>query len=104
LAATHGGPNVVEVQVHPEPRCQEVLEQVREAEIVQAVDRVRPVSNRRKIFVLNNLPLDLTVDHAMPWPALRPGKFVHAFARHGVLPLSAGDLSKGFSDLWPTEG
>jgi hypothetical protein len=97
------GPNVVEVQVHPDPRCQEVLEQVREAEIVQAVDRVRPVFNRRKIFVLNNLPLDLTVDHARPWPALRPGKFVHAFARHGVLPLSAGDLSKAFPDLWPTE-
>jgi hypothetical protein len=99
-----GGPNVVEVQVHPDPRCQAMLEQVREAEIVQAVDRVRPVFNRRKIFVLNNLPLDLTVDHAMPWPALRPGKFVHAFARHGVLPLSAGDLSKGFPDLWPTDG
>jgi hypothetical protein len=98
-----GGPNVVEVQVHPDPRCQAMLEQVREAELVQAVDRVRPVFNRRKIFVLNNLPLDLTVDHAMPWPALRPGKFVHAFARHGVLPLSAGDLANAFPDLWRSE-
>ena len=98
-----GGPNVVEVQVHPDPRCQAMLEQVREAEIVQAVDRVRPVFNRRKIFVLTNLALDLTVDQAMPWPELRPGKFVHAFARHGVLPLSAGDLIKAFPDLWPTE-
>ena len=98
-----GGPNVVEVQVHPDPRCQAMLEQVREAEIVQAIDRVRPVFNRRKLLVLNNLPLDLTVDHAMPWPELRPGKFVHAFARHGVLPLSAGDLSKAFPDLWAFE-
>ena len=97
----NGGPNVVEVQVHPDPRCQAMLEQVREAEIAQAVDRVRPVFNRRRIIVLTNVALDLTVDHALTWPELRPGKFAYAFARHGVLPLSAGDLCRGFPDLWP---
>jgi hypothetical protein len=99
----NGGPNVVEVQVHPDPRCQEMLEQVREAEILQAIDRVWPVFNRRKIIVLTNLALDLTVDQVMPWSELRPSKFAHAFARHGVLPLSAGDLCRGFPDLWPTK-
>ena len=99
----NGGPNVTEVQVHPDPRCQAMLEQVREAEIVQAVDRVRPVFNRRRIFVLTNLALDLTIDRALPWPELRPGKFAHAFARHRVLPLSAGDLTKAFPDLWASE-
>jgi hypothetical protein len=97
----NGGPNVVEVQVHPDPRCQAVLEQVREAEIVQAIDRVRPVFNRRRIIVLTSLALDITVDRALPWTELRPGKFGHAFARHGVLPLSAGDLARSFPDLWP---
>jgi hypothetical protein len=58
------------------------------------------VFNRRKIFVLTSLALDLTVDQALPWPELRPGRFAHAFARLGVLPLSAGDLAKGFPDLW----
>jgi hypothetical protein len=58
-------PNVAEVQVHPDTRCQSMLEQVREAEMVQAIDRVRPVLNHRRVFVLNHLPLDLTVDHAM---------------------------------------
>jgi hypothetical protein len=80
-----------------------MLEQVREAEIAQAVDRVRPVFNRRRIIVLTSLALDLTVDRALPWPELRPGKFAHAFARRGVLPLSAGDLAKAFPDLWPSE-
>jgi hypothetical protein len=98
-----GGPNVVAVQVHPDPRCQAVLEQVREAEIAQAIDRVRPVFNRRRIIVLTNVALDLTVDHAWTWPQLRPGKFVNALARHGVLPLSAGDLCRGFPDLWRSE-
>jgi hypothetical protein len=99
----NGGANVVDVQVHPDPRCQALLEQVREAEIIQAVDRVRPVFNRRRIIVLTNVALDLTVDHAVTWPELRPGKFVHAFAQHGVLPLSAGDLCRGFPSLWPSE-
>ena len=97
------GPNVAEVQVHPDTRCQAMLEQVREAEIAQAVDRVRPVFNRRRILVLTNLALDLTVDHALTWPELRPGKLAFAFARHGVLPLSARDLCRGFPDLWRLE-
>jgi len=99
----NGGANVVEVQVHPDSRCQSMLEQVREAEIAQAVDRVRPVFNRRRIIVLTNIALDLTVDHALTWPELRPGKFACAFAQHGVLPLSAGDLCRGFPSLWPSE-
>jgi hypothetical protein len=99
----NGGANVVEVQVHPDPRCQALLEQVREAEIIQAVDRVRPVFNRRRIFVLTNLALDLTVDRALPWPELRPGIFAFAFVRYGVLPLSAGDLANVFRDLWASE-
>jgi hypothetical protein len=101
--ARNGGSNVAEVQVHPDTRCQAMLEQVREAEIAQAVDRVRPVFNRRRIIVLTNVALDLTVDHTVTWPELRPGKFACAFTRHGVLPLSAGDLCRGFSDLWRLE-
>jgi hypothetical protein len=97
----NGGANIVEVQVHPDPRCQALLEQVREAEIAQAVDRVRPAFNRRRIIVLTNVALDLTVDHALTWPELRPGKFAYVFARHGVLPLSAGDLCRGFPSIWP---
>jgi hypothetical protein len=80
-----------------------VLEQIREAEMVQAIDRVRPIFNHRKVFVLNNLPLDLTVDRAMTWPELRPSKFARAYARHGVLPLSPGDLSRCFPDLWKSQ-
>jgi hypothetical protein len=35
-------PNTVYVQVHPDPRCQAMLEQVREAEIVQGVTGYAP--------------------------------------------------------------
>jgi hypothetical protein len=98
-----GAFNLIELQVHFDARCQTVLEQIREAEMVQAIDRVRPVFNRRKIFVLNNLPLDLTIDRALTWSELRPGKFVLAYARQGVLPLSAVDLARCFLDLWRSE-
>ena len=96
-------PNIAEAQVHFDPRCQSMLEQIREAEMVQAIDRVRPIFNHRKVFVLNNLPLDLTVDHAVTWSELRPGKFVLAFARYGVLPLSGHDLTRCFPDFWRTK-
>jgi hypothetical protein len=39
----------------------------------------------------------------MSWPELRPGKFVLAFARLGVLPLSAGDLTRCFPNLWTSK-
>ena len=68
--------------------------------MVQAIDRVRPIFNHRKVFVLNNLPLDLTVDRVMTWPEMRPSRLVRAFARHGVLPLSPADLTRCFSDLF----
>jgi hypothetical protein len=99
----NGGADVAKVQVHSDPRCQAMLEQIREAEIAQAIDRVRPVFNRRRVIVLTNVALDLTVDHALAWPELRPGKFAYAFSRHGVLPLSAGDLCRAFPSLWPSE-
>jgi hypothetical protein len=79
-----GEANIAKVQVHPDTRCEAMLEQVREAEIAQATDRVRPVFNRRRIIVLTNIALDLTVNHALTWPELRTGKFAHAFVQHGV--------------------
>jgi hypothetical protein len=42
----------VEVAVHPDPRCQAILEQVRERETEQAVDRLRLVHRERPARVL----------------------------------------------------
>jgi hypothetical protein len=95
--------NVAHAQVHFDPRCQAVLEQIREAEMVQAIDRVRPIFNHRKVFVLNSLPLDLTVDRTLSWSELRPGSFAKAYARCGLLPLSPCDLARCFPDLWRSE-
>ena len=85
----------VEVEVHPDPRCQELLEQIREAEIVQAADRVRPIFNERSIVLLNELALDVTYDRIVTHKelAMDGNRFEQAAARGAALPLSATELA-----------
>ena len=94
----------VEVEVHPDPRCQELLEQIREAEIVQAADRVRPIFNERSIVLLNELALDVTYDRIVTHKelAMDGNRFEQAAARGAALPLSATELARCFPDLWPS--
>jgi hypothetical protein len=94
----------VEVEVHPDPRCQELLEQIREAEIVQAADRVRPIFNKRFIVLLNELALDVTYDRIVTHKELvmDGNRFEQAAARGAALPLSATELARCFPDLWPS--
>jgi hypothetical protein len=95
----------VEVEVHPDPRAQAVLEQIREAEILQAADRVRPVFNRRRIVLANNLVLDVTYSRAMTHAELVAGgnRLEQAYAATGILPLGAADLHAAHPRLFATE-
>ena len=52
----------VEVAGHPDPRVQEILEIIREDELMQAFDRPRPVWHRRQYVLMNDLCLDATYD------------------------------------------
>jgi hypothetical protein len=92
----------VEVEVHPDPRCQELLEQIREAEIVQAADRVRPIFNERSIVLLNELALDVTYDRIMTHKELvmDGNRFERAAVRGAAIPLSASEMHRIFPDLW----
>jgi hypothetical protein len=51
-----------EVSAHPDPFAQALLEQVREAGIVQMADRVRPVWHDRLVVIATDVPVDLEVD------------------------------------------
>jgi hypothetical protein len=94
----------VEVEVHPYPRCQELLEQIREAEIVQGADRVRPIFNERFIVLLNELALDVTYDRIVTHEELVMGgnRYERAWAEKGILPTGARDMNRMFGELWPT--
>lgn len=83
------------VQYHPDRRIQKVLEQSREAESCQAIDRLRVVNDRGdklpNIFVLSNVPLDLTVDHAVSWKEFQKVQAIWDESG-GVFPMHPEDL------------
>jgi hypothetical protein len=86
------------VQIHPDDRVQLVLEQIREAESVQAIDRLRllrpnSVAGERQVFVLSSVPLDIEVDHHWHWKQLQRVLELWREAA-GVLPLDAPQLAK----------
>jgi hypothetical protein len=60
------------VSVHPNPRVQAVVEQGREAEMVQAIDRLRLIHNekRKTVYILCSIPLDMPIDELVTWKQL----------------------------------
>lgn len=82
---------------HGDPFVQRVLEQKREAEMLQAIDRLRLVHAQapKPVFILSNLPLDLTVDELVTLEQLAGtddilGLLLDQMA--GVVPLRASIL------------
>ncbi len=60
----------VRVQTHPDWRAQLLLEQVREAESEQALDRLRLLrgeGKQRQVYILSSVPLNVTVDYGWSW-------------------------------------
>lgn len=96
----------VDVNVHADPRVQAVVEQVRENESLQAIDRLRLVHSDKvkKVFILSNIPLDIDVDETRTWDELMNGtRLERAWGQlNGVLPLSPALLAERFPDLWST--
>lgn len=90
----NGGTYAVKVQVHPDPQVQRMLEQVREAEMLRAIDRVRPIFNHRRIVILSQVVL-VTVDQVLMWRDRTEGnRLLRVWERGGTLPLSKTDLCK----------
>lgn len=91
------------VEVHPDPFTQSILEQIREAEVLQAIDRVRAIFNVRRIIILTSVILDITVDMALTWTDL---KALLALERRfpDVLPLRYDVIRCKAPDLIGTGG
>ena len=73
-AIQHKGhsPHVIRTSCHPDPRAQVLLEQIREAETTQAIDRLRLVHKPKgprspRVFILSNIPVDIEVDQLFRW-------------------------------------
>ena len=87
----------VVTQVHPDCRVQTILEQVRESESTQAIDRLRLLrangSSQRQVFILSSVPLDITVDHLWSWSNLQKLLALWDEA-DGILPLNPKHMIK----------
>jgi hypothetical protein len=94
------------VAVHPDADGQRILEQYRECETAQAIDRLRLIHNEtpKRVVIVSNVVCDVTVDRLDAWRDVMPCGLTQAFIRHGACPLTAGELARCFSDLWPSEG
>ena len=96
----------VDVVRHPDLRVQKVLEQLREEELVQAIDRLRLVhaATPKYVYVLSNLTLDIDVDDAVTWEELMHGSRLERAwdTLPGVMPLAPAWLATRFPHLWAT--
>lgn len=90
-------------QVHPDWRCQALLEQMRESESTQAIDRLRllrPHSEglQRRVFILCSVPLDITVDRLESWERFQ--EYLRIFDDcAGIVPLNAEHLIGAVPDV-----
>lgn len=91
------------VQLHPDHRVQAIMEQIRETESTQAIDRLRLLrphkdNKQRRVFILSSVPLDITVDHLLSWDALQRSLALMEEA-DGFLPLNKTHLAERCSSV-----
>lgn len=96
----------VNVTVCDDYRAQFLQHLQRECETLQAIDRLRLIHNDevKNVFVLSNVPLDITVDNLVSFKELKTWRtsIEKALMRtsHGVLPLGSEYLVEKFPDLF----
>ena len=75
--------------------------QIREAETVQAIARLRLVwaDYQKRVFLLSNLPVEMPVDHLIEFNDLMPDKLEIELIKAGDLPLTPLGLEQMRPDL-----
>jgi hypothetical protein len=108
IQTAEGQPHPVSVHMHPDPRINRILWHHREAEIEQAIDRIRSVraEKPKHIFVVTHVPLRDLVDELITLEEFLGERrlVMGLFKGNGVLPLGKKALAEApFSDLWESE-
>jgi len=90
---------------HPDPVAEALRWQACEANLIQAIGRLRALRRKaeRPFFldIVSDVPLPITVDVVTPWERARPGRWAD-MAGDGVLLSSPADVQAAFPDLAPT--
>jgi hypothetical protein len=93
--------SAIAIPAFSDPRIESVQKQIREAETVQAIARLRLVwaDYQKRVFLLSNLPIEMPVDHLIEFNALMPDRLEMELIRTGDLPLTPLGLEKMRPDI-----
>ena len=93
--------SAITIPAFSDPRVEAVQKQIREAETVQAIARLRLVwaEYQKRVFLLSNLPVEMPVDHLIEFNDLMPDRLEMELIRKGNLPLTPLGLEKMRPDL-----
>jgi hypothetical protein len=104
----NGGPQMIEVDCHPDPWAERVLRQTRDAEIMQAIDRVRLIygTDPKTVIIMAAVVLDITIDEVVTWADLKAGgsRIERARATGGVISLHKREACTLYPEIWKSEG
>jgi type IV secretory pathway protease TraF len=92
----------VYVEDFSDPRLSAVYEQTRQAEVAQAIARLRLVWSRstKRVFLLGNLPVEVPVDCVVEFNNLFPDRLERELIEKGDMPLTAKGMFKMRPDLF----
>ena len=98
----------IDVEVHPDPQCDQVLQWICDAELVQSIGRVRGVNRSPgtpvTVFVCSNRVLPIEVAAVREWKDILPSRLDLAMSREGgVLALNSTTLAARNPGLWATK-
>ena len=98
LRMKDGSNQAVAVSYHPDKYVQILLEISREAEITQALDRLRLLRGNkdRQVFIATSIPVDVTVDYLWDWRLFH--RLLKLLEQSEVLPLHPEHFLKIFTD------
>lgn len=99
-----GSGHPVKVAYHPNAWADRVLRSIRDTEIEQAIDRIRPIFKDRpvKIILLSPVAVDLTVDQVVSWSQFRQGgtRVERALKTARIVPLSGREAARLVPEIW----
>jgi hypothetical protein len=106
LRLADGGTEIVEEACHPDPAAHAVLEQVRDAEVAQAVHRARPVRRSAdrplQVDIATNTVVDIAVDKTMSLDSWLEVGVDELLVARGMLPEDWAGKQAVLRDVFPT--
>jgi len=98
-----GNEKTIDVSYHPDERCDRVLRQIREAEVMQAVARIRPIHRKTscEVIILTKIPLPVQPARFWGFESIVPDRFTMV-RMNGWIPENAQDMADAYPGLFPT--